>query len=106
MLTFLARRGLMFYDNGSASHSAAPDVAARVGVPFVQADSTIDTIQTAMEIDRRLSALESVARTRGSAGGTGQIYPVTIDRVRNWAQGLSGRGFVLVPASAIVSAPK
>jgi len=42
----------------------------------------------------------------GSAGGTGQIYPVTIDRVRNWAQGLSGRGFVLVPASAIVSAPK
>lgn len=106
MLTFLARRGLMFYDNGSANHSAAPDVATRVGVPFAQADSTIDTIQTAMEIDRRLSALESLARTRGSAGGSGQIYPVTIDRVRNWAQGLAGRGFVLVPASAIVSAPK
>jgi polysaccharide deacetylase 2 family uncharacterized protein YibQ len=106
MLTYLARRGLMFYDNGSANHSAAPDVASRVGVPFAQADSTIDTIQTAMEIDRRLSALESVARTRGSAGGSGQIYPVTIDRVRNWAQGLAGRGFVLVPASAIVSASK
>ncbi len=106
VLTYLARRGLMFYDNGSASHSTAPDVAARVGVPFAQADSTIDTIQTAMEIDRRLSALESVARTRGSAGGSGQLYPVTIDRVRNWAQGLGGRGFVLVPASAIVSAPK
>ena len=39
MLTYLARRGLMFYDNGQATHSAASDVAARVGVPFVQADS-------------------------------------------------------------------
>jgi hypothetical protein len=106
MLTYLARRGLMFYDNGQATHSAAPDVAVRVGVPFAQADSTIDTIQTAMEIDHRLSALEGIARTRGSAAGSGQIYPVTIDRVKSWAQGLSGRGFVLVPASAIVSAPK
>jgi len=106
MMTFLARRGLLFYDNGSATHSAAPDIASRVGIAFAQADSTIDKIQTAMEIDRRLSALENVARTRGSASGTGFLYPVTLDRVKNWAQGLSGRGFVLVPASAIVSQSK
>jgi polysaccharide deacetylase 2 family uncharacterized protein YibQ len=106
MMTYLARRGLLFYDNGSASHSAAPDVAGRVGTAFAQADSSIDKIQTAMEIDRRLSSLESVARTRGTASGAGFIYPVTIDRIGRWAQGLSGRGFVLVPASAIVSQPK
>lgn len=106
MMTFLARRGLMFYDNGAATHSAAPDVASRVGVSFAQSDSTIDKIQTAMEIDRRLSALENEARANGSAAGSGQIYPVTIERVRSWAQGLSGRGFVLVPASAIVSQSK
>jgi uncharacterized protein len=106
MLTYLARRGLMFYDNGQATHSAASDVASRVGVPFAQADSSIDTIQTAMEIDRRLSALESVARTRGSAAGSGVLYPVTIERVKSWAQGLAGRGFVLVPASAIVTQSK
>jgi hypothetical protein len=105
-MTYLARRGLLFYDNGSATHSAAPDVAARVGVAFAQADSTIDTIQTAMEIDRRLSSLEGVARTRGFAVGSGFIYPVTIDRVNRWAQGLAGRSFVLVPASAIVSQSK
>jgi polysaccharide deacetylase 2 family uncharacterized protein YibQ len=106
MLTYLARRGLMFYDNGVTTHSAAPDVASRVGVPFAQSDSTIDKIQTAMEIDRMLSALEAEARAHGSAAGSGQIYPVTVDRVRNWAQGLSGRGFVLAPASAIVSQSK
>lgn len=106
VLTYLARRGLLFFDNGAATHSAAPGVAARSGVAFVQANATIDSIQTAMEIDHSLSELESEARTHGSASGSGFIYPVTIERVAQWAQGLAGRGFVLVPASAIVSAKK
>jgi uncharacterized protein len=102
VLTYLARRGLLFYDNGAASHSAAPDVAARAGVSFAQATDTIDSIQTAMEIDRELSDLETKARTAGTASGAGFLYPVTLQRVAAWAQGLPGRGFVLVPASAIV----
>ncbi|MGA7674979.1 MAG: divergent polysaccharide deacetylase family protein [Rhizomicrobium sp.] len=106
VLTYLTRRGLLFYDNGSAIHSVAPDVAARVGTTFAQATDSIDSIQSAMEIDRRLSELESAARAKGSASGSGFLYPVTIDRVNTWAQGLSGRGFVLVPVSAIVSQSK
>ncbi|MEI9996359.1 MAG: divergent polysaccharide deacetylase family protein [Rhizomicrobium sp.] len=105
VMTYLSRRGLLFYDNGTASHSAAPDVAARTGTPFAQATATIDKIETAMEIDRELSELESEARAHGSASGAGFLHPVTVDRVRQWAQSLPGRGFVLVPASAIV-APK
>jgi polysaccharide deacetylase 2 family uncharacterized protein YibQ len=106
VLTYLTRRGLLFYDNGSAMHSVAPDVAARLGTSFAQATDTIDSIQSAMEIDRRLSELESTARAKGSASGSGFLYPLTIDRVNIWAKGLSGRGFVLVPVSAIVSQAK
>ena len=106
VLTYLTRRGLLFYDNGLAVHSVAPDVAVRVGTTFAQASDTIDSIQSAMEIDHRLSDLEAVARAKGSASGSGFLYPVTIDRVNKWAQGLSGRGFVLVPVSAIVSTSK
>ena len=106
VLTYLTRRGLLFYDNGSAVHSVAPDVAARLGTTFAQANDTLDSIQSAMEIDRRLSDLESAARAKGSASGSGFLYPVTIDRVNVWAKGLSGRGFVLVPVSAIVSQAK
>jgi polysaccharide deacetylase 2 family uncharacterized protein YibQ len=102
VLTYLARRGLLFYDNGESSHSVAPDVAARAGVSFAQATATIDGIETAMEIDRQLSNLETVAREHGSASGAGFIHPITIQRIANWAKGLTGRGFVLVPASAIV----
>jgi polysaccharide deacetylase 2 family uncharacterized protein YibQ len=106
VLTYLARRGLFFYDNGASAHSAVPDVAPRAGLPYAQGQSTIDTIQTAMEIDHRLAALEESAHAGGSAAGTGFLYPITIDRVARWAQGLSARGFVLVPASAIVTEPK
>lgn len=106
VLTYLSRRGLLFYDNGAATRSAAPDVAARAGVPFAQSNATIDSIQTAMEIDRELSELENKARASGSASGAGFIYPVTIERVQQWSQGLPGRGFVLVPASAIVQPKK
>jgi polysaccharide deacetylase 2 family uncharacterized protein YibQ len=106
VLTYLARRGLLFFDNGAATHSVAPEIAARSGVAFAQATATIDSIQTAMEIDRELSELENQARAHGAASGSGFIYPVTIARVAQWAQGLSGRGFVLVPASAIVTAKK
>src|SRR5579871_2454050 len=90
VLTYLARRGLLFFDNGVALHSAAPNVAAHTGVAFAQATATIDSIQTAMEIDRELSELENQARAHGSASGSGFIYPVTIERVAHWAQGLGG----------------
>ena len=100
------RRGLMFYDNGAANRSVAKDVAGRLGSPFVQANLAIDSIQASMEIDHRLSDLEAEARTKGSAAGTGSVYPVTVERVALWARGLSGRGFVLVPVSAIVPAEK
>ncbi len=106
ILTTLMRRGPMFYDNGAANRSVAKDVAGRLGSPFAQASLTIDSIQASMEIDHRLADLESEARSKGSAAGSGFVYPVTIERVALWARGLSGRGFVLVPISAIVPAEK
>jgi len=106
VMSFLARRGLFFFDNGQEAHSTAPDVARSSGTSFLESDLTVDKIQTAMEIDRRLSSLETLARTRGSAAGSAFLYPVTVDRIRAWAAGLAGRGFVLVPASAIVAPAK
>lgn len=106
VMTFVSRRGLLFFDNGSAPRSAAPDVARNLSAPFVQSAVTLDNIQTAMEIDARLSELETRARSGGAAAGVGFIYPVTLDRVSQWSKGLGERGFVLVPASALVSRQK
>ena len=106
VMTYVARRGLLFFDSSPQGKSVAPDVARRINAPYVQSVTAIDTIQTGMEIDARLSQLEQLARANGSASGTATASPIVIERIANWAKGLQGRGFVLVPASAIVAAPK
>ena len=106
VLTSLSRRGLYFYDSGSTLRSVVPTVAGGLGAPFAQGMNNLDTIQTALEIDRRLAELETAARTHGSAVGTAFVYPVSVERIAQWAKGLQSRGFVLVPVSAIVSQPK
>ena len=103
VMTYLARRGLLFYDSGTTSRSAAEGIARQINAPYVQSTITIDSIQSGMEIDQRLSELEVRARVTGAAAGTGFLYPVTIGRIAAWAKELKGRGFVLVPASAIVA---
>jgi polysaccharide deacetylase 2 family uncharacterized protein YibQ len=106
VMTFLARRGLMFFDDGSVPRSVAPEVAKSAGEPFLQASIQIDAIQAGMEIDQRLSELETRARLNGWAVGSAGLYPVTVDRLTVWAKGLAGRGIALVPASAIVTPSK
>jgi polysaccharide deacetylase 2 family uncharacterized protein YibQ len=105
VLSYLNRRGLYFFDNGAASQSVVPMVAGQVGIPAAQSGPALDTIQSAPEIDRRLSELETQARANGSAVGSAFIYPVSVARIAAWARGLQSRGFVLVPVSAIVSQP-
>ena len=106
ILTYLGRRGLYFFDNGTASQSVVPMVAGQVGIPAAQSGAPLDTIQNAAEIDRRLSELETQARANGSALGSAFLYPVSLARIAAWARGLDARGFVLVPVSAIVNTPK
>ena len=105
-MTYLARRGLYFYDNGASAQSVASDTAGSTATPFAKASESLDGIQTPEEIDRHLSALEDEARAHGSAIGSAFLYPVSVGRIAAWSKGLSARGFVLVPVSAIVSAPK
>ena len=42
-----------------------------------------------------------MARSEGFAVAMGRPYPVTIERLREWAKGLQDRGLVLAPISAV-----
>ena len=72
----------------------------------MQSGAALDSIQTALEIDRRLSELETQARANRSAVGSAFLYSVSLARIAAWAKGLESRGFVLVPVSAIVNTQK
>ena len=89
VLTYLTRRGLLFYDNGSALHSVAPDVAARVGVPFRagHADDRFDPVG-AWKSTIGFPSWKTEARAKGSASGSGFLYPVTVERVQHGPRAL------------------
>ena len=91
----LKGRGLGFLDDGSAPMRINP------GLPRASADTVVDEQLSAEAIDRQLLALEAAALQRGQSLGAGFAYPVTIDAVLRWSQGLAGRGYQLSPASAI-----
>ena len=61
----------------------------------------IDEVASRSAIDSRLLELEHLALDSGSAIGIGFPYPVTIERLAQWAYTTDDRGFDLVPISAL-----
>src|SRR6185437_10414126 len=70
-----AKRGLGYFDDGSA-RSIAPSLAAAQAMPFAKADLTVDSVPTSGEIDRALAKLESLAKERGTSVGVASALPV------------------------------
>jgi hypothetical protein len=92
-----AKRGLGYFDDGSAPRSVAASLAAGQAMPFGKADLTIDAVPTTLEIDRALAKLETFARERGSAVGIASALPISIERLSVWSKALESRGIMLVP---------
>jgi polysaccharide deacetylase 2 family uncharacterized protein YibQ len=101
-----AKRGLAWFDDGSAPRSLAGQIAQSQAVPFAKADLAIDTVPTAVEIDRALAQLETLARQRGAAVGVASALPISIDRIASWTKVLEGRGILLVPLTTAMQKSK
>ena len=92
-----AKRGLGYFDDGSAPRSVAAALAAAQAMPFAKADLAIDAVPTAGEIDRALAKLETLAKERGIAVGTASALPISIERIGAWIKTLDSHGVMLVP---------
>ena len=92
-----AKRGLGYFDDGSAPRSVASSLAGAQAMPFAKADVTIDAVPTAVEIDRALGNLENLAKERGTAVGVASALPISIERIGVWTKALESRGIMLVP---------
>jgi polysaccharide deacetylase 2 family uncharacterized protein YibQ len=90
----------MFLDDGASARSVTADVAVGV-VPYARADVVIDTIDDQTAVANRLAQLETLARQRGYAIGSGSAFPNTIEAVRAWAATALSRGFEIVPVTAL-----
>ncbi|MBU6463728.1 MAG: divergent polysaccharide deacetylase family protein [Bradyrhizobium sp.] len=92
-----AKRGLGYFDDGSSPRSVAASVAASQAMPFAKADVSIDTVPTAVEIDRALANLETLAKDHGTAIGVASALPISIERIGAWSKALESHGIMLVP---------
>ena len=90
----LKGRGVAFIDDGAAARRAG-------GMPRATAERVIDDKLSAAAIDQQLLALEAGALQRGQALGSGFAYPVTLEKVAQWANEVEQRGYQLAPASAL-----
>jgi len=105
ILQRVTQRGLFFFDTGASPNSVAPTVARHQKTPFASGSMTLDVIQSPDAIDSALNELEALARQQGWAVGIGEPYPISVDRIADWAASLEGRGIVLVPVSALAAIP-
>jgi uncharacterized protein len=92
-----AKRGLGYFDDGSAPRSVAAALAMGQAMPFAKGDVAIDAVPTPAEIDHALADLENLAKERGVAIGTASALPVSIERIGIWIKTLEARGIMLVP---------
>lgn len=106
ILDIVAQRGLLFFDNGQNASSVAITAARHAKAPIAIGNVVLDEVQSAAGIDARLSELEMQARQNGSAIGTASVYPITIERLAEWAMGLEARGFALAPLTAVTTRPQ
>jgi len=90
----LKTRGVAFIDDGQARGLQGAWGRA-------SADRIIDNQINSTAIYAQLAGLETTAKSRGSALGTGFAYPVTLAVALNWTQGLDAKGIQLAPVSAM-----
>jgi hypothetical protein len=106
VLREVAKRGLIYFDDGSSARSLAAQIAGASRLTFTKADVTLDAVPTPAEIGKALLRLETAARSNGVAIGIASALPVSIDRIAQWAKTAEGRGFVLVPISVAAARSK
>jgi polysaccharide deacetylase 2 family uncharacterized protein YibQ len=102
----VAKRGLLYLDDGSSARSQADAIAGQQGAPYAASDVLIDATQDRGAILKKLDELERIARAKGTAIATGSAFDVTVEAVTSWANEAKARGIEIVPISALVRDPE
>jgi len=102
----LAKRGLMYLDDGSSARSQAEELAKSLRAPFAAADIAIDQQRDRGEILKKLDEVERTARAKGYAIAIGSAFDVTVEAVAEWVAEARKRGIEIVPVSALAQDPE
>jgi polysaccharide deacetylase 2 family uncharacterized protein YibQ len=102
ILAELQRRGLMFLDSRTTSHSVASGIARGMHLPSLGRDVFLDDDMSPAAVRASLAKVESVARRQGYAIAIGHPHDATVNALVEWLPAVAAKGFALVPVSAIL----
>lgn len=102
VLQDVAKRGLLFLDDGTSSLSKTNSLSDAVELPHAFADVVLDGQVQTQAILRKLDELGRIAERKGTAIGIAAAYDESIDAVRQWSEEATQRGIEIVGVSAIV----
>jgi polysaccharide deacetylase 2 family uncharacterized protein YibQ len=103
VMAALRERGLFFLDSRTTPHSVGLAQAEAAGVPHAGRDIFLDDDMAAPAVAGELAKTEAVARRNGVAIAIGHPHEATIAELRRWLPLVAGRGFRLVPMSAVIA---
>lgn len=102
VMSALNQRGLLFLDGDAVEGSVTRTLSRELGLPSVVNHRVLDRQASRAAIDTHLIELEQLAKAEGVAIGLGHPFPVTIERVTQWAPTLKEKGIALAPISAAI----
>jgi polysaccharide deacetylase 2 family uncharacterized protein YibQ len=102
----IAKRGLLFIDDGSASASKSADAAAKSVLPYAKAQIQLDSLRNRQAIAEKFEALVEEAKRTGVAIGVANAFEISIDMMAQFASQANDLGIELTPVSAIVTDPE
>ena len=97
----LAKRGVLFLDDGTSAQTVTGAIASAVGVPHVTADVVVDVSVKRGDILKKLDEAERIARLEGTAIATASAFEASVDAIASWANEARARGIEIVGVSAL-----
>ncbi|MBB1249712.1 divergent polysaccharide deacetylase family protein [Rhizobium sp. G21] len=101
----IARRGLMFLDDGTSTQSLSPVYAKAYGMPLAFADLVLDQEVNHGAILAKLDDLERIALRKGSAIGVASAFDDSVAAIAEWSREAGRRGIEIVGVSALATVP-
>ena len=95
----VAKRGLIYVDDGPSARSIAGQLLGTNNLPFAKVDVVLDTVPTPVEVDRALARLEMKARDTDLPSGLPRRSPQQSTEL-NWAK-VEARGIFFAPITMV-----
>lgn len=97
----LAEYGLIFVSGYNRQPEGLFRTTRQYGLPVAYSDIRLDKNLSETNIRNQLARAEDLAHNRGYAVVVTHSYPLIVELMANWIRGLKGKGYVLVPVSAL-----